>query len=264
MDTLHADMCTDWVRRLIVGTSMGTAHPPAWLNTAYRTFRDIVLDERYPCYFGSQAERRGALYYAFVSGGDLTSLPQTLHTFLDTCQTINQDRNNLVVFFEPDEHPPRHEDHHRRFWNVLRLLQAQDPCPAATPHRLLPSDPHWEFPFAGRELFVVGASPTYRQHRSRNLGAGMLMIFQPREVFGNEANDANRHVIRQRAQQWDGVPAHPDLNTFGQPGNREWAQYFISDDNSSVRGRCPLFDGHHAREGTEDLPAPPRDGSAEW
>jgi len=243
----HDDDAGDWTRRIIVGTTLGIESPPTWLRDAYAVFHANVVDEDYPCFFGSQAENRGALYYSYARSEDVGHLPQTLQTFLRACPTIQRDRNNLVLFLEPEPHPT-HQQHRQAFWRILRYLRAHDPHPAPQQRQVDPSDPRWEFTFADREFFVVGASPTYYQHRSRNLGPCLLMLFQPREVFGSEGDARTRRLIRERAQRWDGTAAHPDLNTYGQPGNREWAQYFISDDNSPATGRCPLFHGTRSAE----------------
>jgi len=242
----------DWRRRIILGTSVGDVSAPAWLADAYATFRTNVVDEGYPCYFGSQAERKGSLYYSLVCGSQIDHLPTTLQTFLRVCRDISHDKNNLVVFFEPDPSPVTHAQHRDVFWNTLQYLSDHNPGPPPLPRQLDPLDPLWEFPFAGSLFFVVGVSPSYRLHRSRNLGPCLIMVFQPREVFqdgimANAIGAKVRDSIRHRIQLWDGIPAHPNLNAYGHPGNLEWSQYFISDDNSKETGSCPLT--HGARHG---------------
>ena len=243
---------SDWRRRIIIGSSVGDDRPPAWLADTYATFQKNLLDGGYPCYFGSQAERNGALYYSYISGAQIDHLPTTLQTFLRACANISRDKNNLVVFFEPDTSPATHSQHRAAFWDTLQYLRDHDPTPSSASYRSDPSDPLWEFPFAGSLFFVVGTSPSYRSHRSRNLGPCMTMVFQPRGVFqdsrtGNEIGAEVRDTIRNRVEVFDGIRAHPDLNTYGHPGNLEWTQYFISDDNSRETGRCPL--AHDARAG---------------
>jgi uncharacterized protein len=241
----------DWKRRTIFGTSMGGDCTPAWVSDVYASFRDNILDPKYPCYFASQAERSGSLYYSYVNGSQICHLPATLQTFLSVCENIGRDKNNLVVFFEPDKHPPTFAQHRAVFWNTLQYLQDHDPIRWSPVYPASPEDPFWDFPFAGQLFFVVGVSPTYRLHRSRNLSRSMTMVFQPREVFQEGANVigiGSRESIRRRVQVWDGIQAHPDLNTYGEPGNIEWAQYFISDDNSHERGRCPLSERSQNRD----------------
>jgi uncharacterized protein len=242
------DIARSWRRRIILGTSIGDEHPPAWLAEAYVAFHANVAHDDYPCYFGSAAERNGALYYSYANSSTLDHLPTTLHTFIGLCTDISRDKNNLVVFLEPHDQPVTHTEHRALFWDILQYLRDRDPHPPANGAASDPSHPLWEFPFAGHEFFVVGVSPTYQLHRSRNLGPCMMMLFQPREVFQvgattNAIGEASRQRIRERVQQWDGVSAHPDLNTYGRPDNLEWTQYFISDDNSRETGRCPLSHG---------------------
>jgi FPC/CPF motif-containing protein YcgG len=241
----------DWTRRTIHGDRIGDDRPPGWLVDAHTTFCANLLDKGYPCYFGTQAERDGKLYYSYVNRAQIDHLPVTLQTFLSVCTNIGQEKNNLVVFFEPDVVRPSHAQHRTAFWKTLQYLRDRDPLPS--PDQIDPSDPCWDFPFCGKLFFIVGISPAYRLHRSRNLGSCMMMVFQPREVFQNgtagaEIGDVARARIRVRAERWDGVPAHPDLNSYGRPGNLEWAQYFMSDDNSPETGRCPLSGAERAHQ----------------
>lgn len=235
----------DWAKRIILGTVVGELHPPAWLAEAYAAFHTNIVDSEYPCYFGSRAERSGAIYYSYICGAQIDQLPTTLQTFLSLCTNLPRDKNNLVVFFEPDGTPKTHAQHRSAFWETLQHLHDHDPAPDSASYRHDPSDPFWDFPFAGKLFFVVGLSPSYQLHRSRNLGPCLAMVFQPREVFqdsavGKEISPAVREVIRQRAEAWDIIGIHPDLNIYGHTGNLEWAQYFISDDNSPEQGGCPF------------------------
>ena len=236
---------SDWRSRVIVAARIGEDLPPVWLTDAYQQFHQSVSDENYPCYFGARAERNGAHCYSYVKGDQLDHLPQTILSFLGMCDNFSRDKNNLVVFFEPGDTVPTHAEDRTRFWSVLQYLHSHDPIPNSVSYRDDPDDPQWDFPFAGRLFFVVGNSPSYQMHRSRNLGPCLTMIFQPREVFvdsrsGRPISEAARQTIRTRALHWDGVLTHPDLNTYGKTNNLEWTQYFFSDDNSPEKGRCPF------------------------
>ncbi|GGG99392.1 hypothetical protein GCM10011586_13620 [Silvibacterium dinghuense] len=98
-------------------------------------------------------------------------------------------------------------------------------------------------------MFVVGASPTYRLRRSRNLGPGMVLIFQPRTLFIDPETQEPisievRRRIHKRMLTYDGMPVHPDIGFYGQAANREWKQYALPDDNAPEHGSCPF----HARQ----------------
>jgi FPC/CPF motif-containing protein YcgG len=232
-----------WRTRVLVGYEQSPAMIPAWLPESYRCYREIVLDPKYPCYFGSVAERDGGIYYSFVAGWDISQLPKTLSTFVAIAKSRANERCNLVVFFEPDGTLAAHDDFRSRFWHILESLASRDPRPELAPG-LDPDDHRWEFTFEGNGFFVVGASPTYRQRRSRNLGAGMVMLFQPREVFyassGAPISDAARQLVRDRGKAWEGVESHPDLGVYPTPENREWKQYVISDDSTPETRKCPF------------------------
>jgi FPC/CPF motif-containing protein YcgG len=73
----------------------------------------------------------------------------------------------------------------------------------------------------------------------------MVMLFQPRSVFGGdgvdaEIDDRTRSVIRERILAWDGMPHHSALGSYGDEDNREWKQYFLPDNDESQTGGCPL------------------------
>ena len=231
----------DWTRRYL-GLPLLEARPPLWLEESYRAFEAIVADDRYPCYFGTRALRED-LYVTGVEATHLESLPEIIAAFVEISRSIKR-RNNLAVFFRPLPLQTEHVEYQELFWRALQYLHDRDPLPEAVP-AITVDDPHWEFPFAGEQFFVVAASPSYRNRRSRNLGPSFVMIFQPRDVFDGAdtrepLNTAARETIRKRLTEWDRIGPHPELGTFGDPDNREWRQYFLPDDADRGRGKCPL------------------------
>ena len=64
---------------------------------------------------------------------------------------------------------------------------------------------------------------------------------------------AVRDRIRRRAAAWDGLPPHPDLGFYGDPGNLEWKQYCLPDDNMPATGTCPFLADMRKRH----APCPP-------
>lgn len=236
----------DWRSRVIAGCRTGaTASIPEWLAASYSTLRAQVLDPAYPCFFGTIAERRGEMFYSFVNGKDTRELPATMQTFATLSAQPQYRRNNLAVFFEPDVQPLSHSAYRELFWRILQQLHDVDPD-AQADEQPDPMEEAWEFSYAGVQMFVVCACPSFRARRSRNLGPGMVLLFQPRSVFvdtitnkviGREA----RNEVRKRLDAWDEIPAHPDLGFFGDPGNLEWKQYFLEDANVPAGDRCPFL-----------------------
>ncbi|WP_250470105.1 MULTISPECIES: YqcI/YcgG family protein [unclassified Caballeronia] len=244
-DVAHFD-ASDWTSRVISGTRTGAAaQAPAWLAGSYATLREQVMHPEYPCFFGTIAERRGEMFYAWVNGKDIRDLPATMQTFSTLASRPEFRRNNIAVFFEPDDEPLTHEQYQDLFWQTLQHLHDVDPDPEAD-KQPDPSQEEWEFSFAGVQMFVVCALPTFKVRHSRNLGPGMVLLFQPRSVFvdtitnkviGREA----RNQVRKRLETWDDVSAHPDLGFYGDPGNLEWKQYFLTDENIAAEDRCPFL-----------------------
>lgn len=243
----------DWKSRLIHGRRLGSAvQPPAWLHASYDTLRRQVMDPAYPCFFGTLAERRGEMFYSFVAGRDIAELPATMQTFAELVSLPQYRKNNIAVFFEPDAQPLSHEAYHDWFWQILQRLHDVDPDPQAD-EQPDPSHGDWEFSYAGVQTFVVCACPSFRARHSRNLGPGMVLLFQPRSVFvdtitnkviGREA----RNQVRKRLENWDEIPAHPDLGFYGDPGNLEWKQYFLDDANQPLADRCPFLKRQRAKD----------------
>lgn len=234
---------SSWSERIILGDGNGLASPPDWLCKSYGIFARILDNPAYPCFFGIQAERRNRLFYSLVERGNLGALPGTLQTFISVIMAPPHERHNLAVFFEPDDEPRAHEYYRKKFWHILRFLRRHDPQPGVKVYD--PNHPLWEFSFAGKEMFVVGASPSYQRRVSRNFGPGMVMLFQPREVFvdpvtHNVIGPGPRVLVRKRVMAWDGLSPHCDLGFYGDPQNREWKQYFLPDDEQPVSGECPL------------------------
>jgi hypothetical protein len=185
------------------------------------------------------------MFYSYVNGKDIRDLPATMQTFAELVTLPQYRKNNIAIFFEPDAQPLTHEAYHAWFWSILQHLHDVDPDPKADAQPE-PSHEDWEFSFAGVETFVVCACPSFRLRHSRNLGPGMVLLFQPRSVFvdtitnkviGREA----RNQVRKRLETWDEISAHPDLGFYGDPGNLEWKQYFLDDANLPADDRCPFL-----------------------
>ncbi|WP_233237147.1 YqcI/YcgG family protein [Bordetella sp. LUAb4] len=235
----------DWRQRVILGSEIGPTDLPPWLETSYATLRESVMHPRYPCYFGTQAERRGEMFYSYVRGKDIALLPDTMRKFAELSVQPQYQKNNIAIFFEPDSRPLSHAEYHGDFWKSLQYLHEHDRDPAVL-SQPDPADPAWEFTFASLQMFVVCACPSFRARHSRNLGAGMVLLFQPRSVFVDKVTNRvigaqARNEVRRRLLEWDELPAHPSLGFYGDPGNLEWQQYFLPDDNSPQADRCPFL-----------------------
>lgn len=231
----------DWQRRVLECGILGAGSEGDWRNEAYRLYSEKLRIPDYPCFFGQAAEVRGQMLYTFVSHGDLHELVTNMRCFVSLIAAQAHNRSGLAAFFEPDPSLREHAQFVARFWETLQYIHEHDSCPKGRS----PEDPLWEFSFGTCEMFVVGCSPTYQNRRSRNLGPGMILIFQPRHLFidsitSQPIEPAVRHRIHRRMLAYDGMPVHPDIGFYGVSSNREWRQYALPDDNLPELGACPF------------------------
>jgi len=224
-----------------------------WQRQAAELFRERMLDGRqhFPCIFGVDAVRKGTLRFAYVPTGPrrTDALASALVTFVQVAESLGS-RTSLVCFFEHDPSLTTVDDYSKHFWSLLQGLADADEAEWPEGIDPDPEQPGWEFSFAGMPLFVVANTPAHAKRRSRYFDY-FAVTFQPRFVFDDLHPDSRqgrnaRRIIRQRLLAYDDVPQTPHLGTFGDPLNREWAQYFLDDDNAPLppTARCPLRTQH--------------------
>jgi FPC/CPF motif-containing protein YcgG len=234
-----------WTGRVFDQGRLGIPVNESWKLEAYEQYKARLNAPEYPCFFGQSGEARGEMLYTFIAEGGLHELVTNLREFVNLTGAPSHGRSSLVAFFEPDPSLTDHGSFVARFWRILQFLHDHDRDPVSD---RTPEHPLWEFAFERCEMFVVGASPTYKQRRSRNLGPGVVLVFQPRFLFMDPATSqpiaaSVRQRIHKRMLAYDGMTVHPDIGFYGNAGNREWKQYALPDDNEPEAGACPF----HAR-----------------
>jgi FPC/CPF motif-containing protein YcgG len=217
---------------------------PEWLGPALDEFRANLGHPEYPCNFGRHALEHRELFVTWVDGDEPVTLLDDLAAFVDNAQLDEHKRKPLAVFFRPPARPRTSEQYDEQFWALLQYLHDHDdrPWPDDVPHD--PHDDGWMFAFHGVPLFVFALNPANRLRHSRNLCRCLVVVFQPRTVFagievGTPAGDATRRGIRRRLAKWDPIPAHPSFGALDSLSLDEWRQYFLTDDNSDLHGKCP-------------------------
>jgi FPC/CPF motif-containing protein YcgG len=261
--------------------SLAGTEPADWWAGSLRAFKANVGQRDYPCHFGRLALARGELTAVFFEQSTAALAP-CLSWFLDMSRARRERRLVLAAFRRPQDPPATEREYAEQFWQVLQDLHDADTAdwPADFPRD--PEHSAWEFSFHGVPMFVFAAAPSYRRRASRNVGPGLVLLFQPRNVFagiegGTPRGIAARQVIRDRLDWWDTVPPHPDLGDYGDPSNHEWRQYYVPDEQGRLHGRCPLHLRGVAAPGAVHDPGPaagpaaqlpelvadPQEGSAE-
>ena len=232
----------NWKARVLSQGRLGIPLKENWKLEAYEQYKSRLHAPEYPCFFGQTGEARGEMLYTFIAEGGLPEFVENMRQFVALIGAPPHERSSLIAFCEPDPSVMDHISFVARFWQILQFLHDHDRDPATDK---TPDHPLWEFAFERCEMFVVGASPTYRQRRSRNLGPGVVLVFQPRSLFIDPATSQPiaapvRQRIHKRMVSYDGMTVHPDIGFYGNVGNREWKQYALPDDNAPETGACPF------------------------
>jgi uncharacterized protein len=232
----------DWTARVLHQGRLGLHVKDSWKLEAYERYRARLRAPDYPCFFGQSGEARGEMLYTFIAQGGFNEFVVNTRQFVSLIAAPPHERSSLVAFCEPDPSITDHVSFVARFWQILQFLHEHDRYPATGK---TPDHPLWEFAFERCEMFVVGASPTYQRRHSRNLGPGIVLVFQPRVLFIDPATsqpiaEPVRKRIHKRMVAYDGMTVHPDIGFYGNLGNREWKQYALPDDNEPETGVCPF------------------------
>ncbi|PRY44628.1 YqcI/YcgG family protein [Umezawaea tangerina] len=226
--------------------------PGSWPVLAAQLFTERMLDSAnpFPCVFGVDAVRKETLRYAFIPNGGqrVPVLAEALRQFTDVAESLGR-RTSLVCFFEFDPRLDSLDKHREHFWSLLREVSATDSAPWPEDISQDFDDPTWEYSYNSTPMFVVANTPYHVERRSRYFEY-FAITFQPRFVFddlkgGTATGDNARKVIRERLAKYDTAERTPLLGSFGEAGNKEWEQYFLSDDNepNPPGARCPIARG---------------------
>lgn len=224
-----------------------------WRHEAAAAFSERMLSDHslFPCIFGVTAVRKGTVRYSFIPAGEsrVAVLAAALSEFTNIATDLGN-RTSLVCFFDFEDSVNTLAEYRDHFWALLGELQAGDTSEWPPGISDNPQDSTWEFSFNSTPMFVVANTPQHLDRRSRQ-SRYFTITFQPRFVFndlktGTPAGDKARTVIRRRLDTYDSVERTPLLGSFGEPGNVEWSQYFLGDDNTPVdlAAGCPIT---HAR-----------------
>ena len=226
---------------------------PEWAARHYREFRDSMFAEfhgetPFPCYFGVDSEEEGWPLYTFCDSmtdeESLFALRDTILEYLNVYRDYSE-RASLVVFFKPSDEQLTEEEYNEIFWDILQFLHDSDPEPWPDEIPTDPDTPKWEFCFGGEPIFPTCRAPFYEKRKSRLNPHGLEITVQPRTIFegitaDTEAGQRARRIIRERLEEYDEVPPHPDIGNWGEKDDREWKQYMLPERNDESHTDCPF------------------------
>jgi len=236
----------------LTGDDVRETFPNAsWQRIVFAEFEATLTSKSrpFPCIFGVTGLKSNMLRYAFVDPLDPESLAPVLREYVANARGIGK-MTSLVVFGRPG--PVQSIDAYRdRFWNLLDGLARLDlsPRPETVPEHL--DTDRWEFCFGGEPIFVVCNSPAHVLRQSRR-STSFMITFQPRWVFEGVTDTQDPAVlralsaVRERLADFDVVEPAPYLGAYGEPGTREYQQYFIDDSNAPPA--CPFHALGKARD----------------
>ena len=230
--------------KLLRVAEVEAAELPTWAAAAYAEIRDKVLDEAFPCTFGTVAQRRGEILYAFIGPADLGAALMAYTDFLRPLEPVVASLTPFAVVM-----PPLTGFSEREYfdygWSLLQQLHNEDPHP--WPERIPkdPDDPKWSYCFGGLPLFVNFKTPTHTKRKSRRTERSFMLLFQSRDGFDVVAGDSMqgrraRDLIRRKLAAYDAVSVYPELAHYATLANREWRQYFVPEANAPLASECPF------------------------
>jgi uncharacterized protein len=222
-----------------------------WEKEVLEKFEDKMKDKNcpFPCIPATQGFSMNHLRYGFLgdpcSDSSIDELADLLSIYSKTAIEYGKYTSLIVFFRTPIKLVETYtvEQFEQLFWKHLNGLTNVDQVQWP---KQIPTDPHhplWEFCYNGEQYFMYCATPAHKNRKSRQFDVYMLAI-TPRWVlteFGKSEAFAQRirTQVRKRLENYDSIPIHPDLNSYGNPDNFEWKQYFLHDDNTALL-KCPF------------------------
>ncbi len=206
-------------------------------------------DQPFPCIPATQGYSLNQFRYGFVGDPRDYSSAGVLATLLSEytkCSRHLGPYTSLIIFYKTSlelKTTYSVEQFEHLFWDQLNRLREEDEFEWPT-H--IPVDPHnaiWEFCYQSEQYFMYCATPAHKSRKSRHFSTFMIAI-TPRWVLeGFHASptygEKIKSKIRHRLENYDSIPVHPYLKSYGQEDNYEWKQYFLHDDDTSLSW-CPF------------------------
>ncbi|NPU15741.1 hypothetical protein HL667_32120 [Bradyrhizobium sp. 83012] len=208
---------------------------------------------RFPCVFAQRVVKQGNLRFLLVPYAledrkyELDYLARGLRTYIEQ---INVDalricsHRPLLVLFEPVSALSTREQFNHVFIEAMQYLLDQDQRPWPAHVSQDPAHRTWTMCYHDCELFVNVSHPAHVLRKSRNMGAGLAFVINPRKIFdiaapANRWGEAVTAKIRRNVDKYDDIPHSPLLGSYLH-GKAQWPQYMIPDNNEEAPLPCHL------------------------
>lgn len=222
---------------------------PTWVSDSYSAFVAIINQPEYPCFYASLAERRGMIQYSIaLSLKNLDSFKNTLEAidlYFSRVDALAQRGiedellSTLVIFLPPASEPLELQEYAEQAWNFLNTLVSIDEVPWPTNIPMNPQEKGWSYVLRGRPIFVNVSTPAHCNRRSRNLGPGMILIINPRDLFERVIDrwgPEPRLNIYERQRQYDNLPPYPPhLASRDESNSGDELLLYLSPDNNEQK-----------------------------
>lgn len=181
----------------------------------------------FPCIFAPKAVKRGNLRFLLIpyepenSRYELGLLASGLRTYIDQINInaldVNHNRS-LLVLFEPVATLTTTDQLKKIFIEATQFLLDEDRRPWPSHVSKDPAHRTWTMCFHGCELFMNVSHPAHALRRSRNMGAGLAFVINPRKIF-DIAAPANQQGSAITARTRKNIDIYDDVTHSGLLGS---------------------------------------------
>lgn len=212
-----------------------------WLKNETQKTKEVIESKGFPCVFGVQGHNKQVHFYSALNypynpkdlAADITDYLKEL----DKMSPKDRGVSGLLVFFEPIGEMNIHA---KQFmvWKVLSKMKSEygDQEDNVDDN---PLEDGYSFLFKNEFWFINFSSNSYKNRKSRNLGAFITLAMQTLsrsdEYFNSNIKTKAKaqKTVRNLAEKYDGCPVHSGLGPVIGSGKFSPAKlsYFIGDTN---------------------------------
>lgn len=213
----------------------------------FQSTLNIIKQEGFPCIFAQRVANNMSAFAIFVS--DINQYNEFLNGVTEYTEFIKQNDplvrilNPLIVFI--DDNSSSLKEQHDKAWFLIQTLIDNNPSEVPINYHDT-TNPQWCLLFNDIQLFVNISASEYSLLKSRNIGKGIHLIINPREIFDvvapyNKPKGLKiRNKIRERIVSFNKQPLPAELGFYGDENNFEWRQYQLYEFGGKDNTKYPL------------------------